>query len=75
MTIAVTSRITDPTWIAISQIIAGVIIAFASVAVSALLERWASNRETARKSIEAAAAEAARYDAIVRGERSDRSTT
>ena len=68
VTVAVTSHITDPTLVVVIQIVAGVVIAFASIGVSTLLERWASKGEASRLSAAATAASAERYDALMRGE-------
>lgn len=68
---AVTAQLNDPVLGVVIQVIGGVVIALSVIGVSALLERWATKRDAAKRSVEEVAAIAARYDAIKRGDNPD----
>lgn len=66
--VALTAELPDPTSYIFAQVTGGVVIAFLATGSSALLERLATRRAESRKSAELKAEEAARFDALRRGE-------
>lgn len=66
--IALTAQISVPTIYILGQVMGGVVVAFLAIGSSALLERWATRRADSRKSAELKEEEAARFDALRRGE-------
>lgn len=66
--VALTAQVSDPTTYIVTQVAGGFVIAVLAIGSSALLERWTSRRADSSKSAAAEAEEAARFDALRRGE-------
>lgn len=66
--VALTAQLSDPAIFIVAQVTGGFIIAILAIGSSALLELWATRRAESNKSAELKTEEAARFDALRRGE-------